>query len=74
MPDTNADVEFLMETNYVIPVHADMQRTIESALHVFQEATMDCCMEMMVEAKVFSILECRSVSLQRQDNTCLPSW
>lgn len=34
-----------------------MQRTIESAQNLFQEITLDHCIVLMVETKVFSFLE-----------------
>lgn len=54
---TNEDNEFLIETLHVKPANVAMQNMIESTIQVFQESTLDCHIEAMVEAKFVSFLE-----------------
>lgn len=57
MPVTDEDYVFLMKTNDLISTHVDLKRMIEPALYVFQETTLDCCIEARVETQVVSSLE-----------------
>lgn len=49
--------DFLMETKDVKPVHVEMQRMVESALHVLQETTLACHIEAMIETEIASLLD-----------------
>lgn len=57
MPVTDGGDELVVESVYLGPAHAGMQRIIESALYVFQETRLDRCTKMIVHTKVVSLLE-----------------
>lgn len=57
MPVTNEYHQFVMEAKYMRPTYVEMLCMINSALHVFQEVTVDRRIEEMVRAEVVSLLE-----------------
>lgn len=48
----DGDDEFVMETEDVRPMQAELQRVIKSVVHAFQEATLDRCIEASVGTEV----------------------
>lgn len=57
MPVTVEDDQFVTEIEEIRPTPSDMHVMIQSALHVFQETTMDRRMEKMVETEAISLFE-----------------
>lgn len=56
MPGTDEDDEFVIETENVQPVQVEMRRMVESALHAFQETTLDRRIEAIIKTKVICLL------------------
>lgn len=57
MPVTNEDDELVMEAEAVRTMHVLMQRMTKWRSQVFQEISLDRRIKLMIETKVFSLVE-----------------
>lgn len=57
MPVTCEIDECLLKTKAACPVHAKIQRMIQTIFHVLQQITLDYCIEAVTETKVVGLLE-----------------